>query len=255
MTGELSLVVKIVEIKEDGRLSTDITLFSNNQNAIKPRDLRSTHILQTRLKAEFEKISFEDYAYTVKRGDVEPRNSISNEEAGRLLLAFDVREPWSCHQIYKVFDEKYSEVFGRTAVEAWRIILLKKMVDEIESCLKHIQSVPIGRYRLSRYFVLYPISKIIEDDEVAKDWVSRPSDLLRSTEVRSAFLDAVKSLASRLCVDLRFELCVADPAPDYKAVLKSPTGVQDLEGRIRRSFEQDVARGRETMIGTHLDAV
>lgn len=255
VTGELSLVVKIVEIKEDSRLSTDITLFSNNQNAIKPRDLRSTHILQTRLKAEFEEISYEGFGYTVKRGEAELGNSISNEEAGRLLLAFDVGEPWSCHQIYKVFDEKYSDVFGRPAVNAWRIILLKKMMDKIEGCLKHIQNVPIQRYRLSRYFVLFAIAKIIEDDEVAEHWASRPNDLLTNAKVCEAFLGAVEGIASRLCVDLRFELCVGDPVPDYKAVLKSPTGVQDLEGRIRLSFERDVARERETTIGAQIEAL
>ena len=255
VTGDLRLVVKVVEVKQDGQLSTDITLFSNNQNAIKPRDLRSTHILQTRLRAEFGKIAFEGFTYSVKRGEVEEGTSISNEEAGRLLLAFDVCEPWSCHQIYKVFDEKYSEVFGRPAVNAWRIILLKKVMDIVEASLQHIQNVPIERYRLTRYFILFVISKIIEDDGVAKAWVSRPDELLKDSATCAAFLAAVRSISARLCVDLRFELGRTDPVPDYKAVLKSPNGVHGLEDKIRRSFEQDVAREREKTIGSQLSSV
>ena len=118
VSNDLRFIVKIIEIKNNNQLSGDITLFSNNQNAIKPRDLRSTHLLQTRLKEEFEQIDFENYRYLIKRGDDTTGEPISNEDAGRLLLAFDIQEPWSCHQIYKVFDEKYTEIFGRPAVNA-----------------------------------------------------------------------------------------------------------------------------------------
>lgn len=157
VSDDLRLVAKVIEIEGDEEFAREITLASNNQNAIKPRDQRSTNILQTRLESEFRQIGFEEYRYIIKRGQDEAGNVIINEEAGRLLMAYDLKEPWSCHQIYKVFDEKYAEVFGRPVVDAWRIILLVKMMAKIEESLPTIGFAPIERYRLTRYFLLYEV--------------------------------------------------------------------------------------------------
>lgn len=249
ISDDLRMVVKIVEIKNNNKLSQEITLYSNNQNAIKPRDLRSTHLTQTRLKNEFEQIDFGEYRYLIKRGENTDGRPISNDDAGRLLLAFDVKEPWSCHQIYKVFDEKYADIFSRSVVNAWRIIFLSKIMERIEASLDGIEAEPIQRYRLTRYFLLFCISKIIESDDVAREVVSKPDTLLRNEEQCKAVLDAIEDVCRRLCVDLRFELVEGDSPPDYKAILKSPSGVQDLEAKLRRAFEYDVARGRQERIG------
>lgn len=122
LTSDLRVFVKIICLNNDD-LAKKITINSNNQNSIKPRDLRSNHDIMIRLKSEFGK---EDYGYEfeIKRGEKfeSGKPVISNEDAGRLLLAFDAMEPYSCHQIYKVFDEKYAEIFGRPEVNAGRIV-------------------------------------------------------------------------------------------------------------------------------------
>lgn len=247
ISGDLRVVVKIIEINEDDRFSKDITIASNNQNSIKPRDMRSTNLLQTRLQVEFEQIDFQNYRYIIKRGEEMEGKSISNEDAGRNLLAFDVKEPWSCHQIYKVFDEKYTQIFGRPVVTAWRIILLDKIMERIERALPQIGSEPIQKYRLTRYFLAYAISKIIDEDEGSQKYISEPRHLLNSREKLERFLDSIESLTRRLCVDIRFEFTEGDNSLDYKLALKNSAHVQDLESRLRRSFLHDVARGRETM--------
>ena len=244
---DLRVVVKIIEIADDDRFSRDITIASNNQNSIKPRDMRSTNLLQTRLQAEFEEIDFEDYRYLIKRGEEVEGKVISNEDAGRILLAFDVREPWSCHQIYKVFDEKYTQIFGRPAVTAWRIILLDKMMGKIVSALPQIGNESIQKYRLTRYFLAYAIAKITDEDEGSKAYISEPQRLLNSREKLEGFLNSIESLTRRLCVDIRFEFTEGDNPLDYKLALKNSAHVQDLESRLRRSFLHDVVRGRETM--------
>ena len=247
VSDDLRLVAKIIEIEGDEEFAREITLASNNQNAIKPRDQRSTNILQTRLEAEFNQINFEGYRYIIKRGQDETGNVIINEEAGRLLMAYDLREPWSCHQIYKVFDEKYAEVFGRPAVDAWRIVLLSKMMAKIEESLPTINFVPIQRYRLTRYFLLYAISRLLEEDAAATDVLSDPEALLRDGERLGRFLDTIRTVAARYCVDLREEFVAAAEAPDYKSVLKSPAQVQEMESRFRKSYMYDVARDREKL--------
>ncbi len=246
VSDDLRLVAKIIEIEGDDEFAREITLASNNQNAIKPRDQRSTNILQTRLEAEFRQIGFEGYRYIIKRGQDEAGNVIINEEAGRLLMAYDLREPWSCHQIYKVFDEKYAEVFGRPVVNAWRIILLSKMMVKIEESLPTIGFVPIQRYRLTRYFLLYAISRLLEEDDAAQHILSTPMALLEDGERLERYLNTVRTVAARYCVDLREEFVGAE-AQDYKSVLKSPTQVQEMESRFRKSYMYDVARDREKL--------
>lgn len=247
VSDDLRLVAKIIEIESDEEFAREITLASNNQNAIKPRDQRSNNVLQTRLKAEFDQIAFEGYEYIIKRGEDEGDNPIINEEAGRLLMAFDVCEPWSCHQIYKVFDEKYAEVFGRPAVNAWRIILLTKMMEKIQQSLPTIGHEPIQRYRLTRYFLLYAISRLYDDDGEAKAAFADSEALLQDAERLERFLNSVRTVSARYCIDLRAEFVVPQNAPDYKAVLKSPTQAQEMEGRFRKSYHYDVARDREQM--------
>lgn len=245
VSDDLRLVAKIIEIEGDEEFAREITLASNNQNAIKPRDQRSTNILQTRLEAEFSQISFEGYRYIIKRGQDETGNVIINEEAGRLLMAYDLGEPWSCHQIYKVFDEKYADLFGRPVVDAWRIILLSKMMAKIEESLPTIGFAPIQRYRLTRYFMLYAISRLLEEDNDAKEILCSPRALLENKERLERFLNTIRSVAARFCVDLREEFVAAAEAPDYKSVLKSPTQVNEMESRFRKSYMYDVARERE----------
>ena len=244
---DLRLVVKIIEIDDDDEISREITIASNNQNAIKPRDMRSTNLLQIRLQAEFEQIDFEQYRYLIKRGEEIDGQTISNEDAGRILLAFDVREPWSCHQIYKVFDEKYTDIFGRPIVTAWRIILLSKIMERIESALPEIRNEPIQRYRLTRYFLAFAIAKILDEDDDIGPYLEDPRRLLNSSELLDRFLSSIEGLARRLCVDIRFEFTEGEEPLDYKVALKSSNQVQELESRLRRLFLQDVARGRETM--------
>jgi hypothetical protein len=247
VSDDLRLVAKIIKIKGDDEFVREITLASNNQNAIKPRDQRSTNILQTRLEAEFDQIAFDGYRYIIKRGQDETGNAIINEEAGRLLMAFDLHEPWSCHQIYKVFDEKYAEVFGRPAVNAWRIILLVKMMEKIRESLTSIGFEPLERYRLTQYFLLYAVSRLLADDDAARPILADPEALLKDSGRLDRFLNSVRTVAARYCIDLREEFVSAKNPPDYKAALKSPVQAQELEKRLHRSYRYDVARDREKM--------
>jgi hypothetical protein len=135
LSDDLRVLVRVIALHDEA-LTRKITEYSNNQNAIKPRDLRSNHKLMTRLQAEMEKIS-DEYFFEIKRGEKSPKDKIviDNEAAGRALLAIDLKEPWSCHQIYKIFDEKYAEIFGRQEVTALRIIHVMMIMSAVEDPL------------------------------------------------------------------------------------------------------------------------
>lgn len=247
VSDDLRLVAKIIQIEGDDGFAREITLASNNQNAIKPRDQKSTNVHQIRIEAEFDKIAHEGYRYIIKRGQDETGNVVINEEAGRLMMAYDLHEPWSCHQIYKVFDEKYVDIFGRPAANAWRIILLTKVMEKIVESLPTVKFEPLQRYRLTRYFLLYAISKLLDEDDGARKVLSDPQRLLKSDGQLQKFLNSVRTVAARYCVDLKAEFVDQRNPPDYKAALKSPIQSADLEERFRKSYKYDVARDREKM--------
>jgi hypothetical protein len=149
ITSDLRVLLRVIEVKGNDELSRDITLKSNTQNAIKPRDMRSNHHLMLRLKKEFEDLEYKNVVFEIKRGEVsDDHEIISNEEAGRLLLAFDLKQPYSCHQIYKVFDDFYAEIFGRPQVTAPRIMLLDEIMEAIKGELDSLNSRPFATIRL-----------------------------------------------------------------------------------------------------------
>lgn len=234
----LRVLVRVVKV-QDEELARTITHNSNNQNAIRPRDLRSNHAIMLRLQKEMES-ELGNYFFEIKRGEVAPDGStiITNDEIGRALLAFDLREPWLAHQIYKVFDEKYADIFGRPEVTAARAIFLHKLLVVVDTAVPSLKNKPMGSYTLTRYFMLYVLSRILRDKDASKAVVVDPSSL---TEAQMTdFLAKCGEILKTVVVDLTYE--AADAEFDYKSVFKSPNQSVDLADKIIASYEKDVAR-------------
>ncbi len=242
LTDDLRVLVRIIALQNDA-LARKITEYSNNQNAIKPRDLRSNHAVMTRLQSEMNQKSTE-FFFEIKRGEVAPedRTTISNEAAGRAMLAIDLLEPWSCHQIYKVFDEKYAEIFGRREVDANRVIFIMRLMWLIESKLDGIQVRPLAHYALTKYFLASILSRILRSTEVTRNIMRDPSTLPQQREAE--FLKKCADIIGTLVIDLNYEVQEKGPAFDYKADLKSPKQVDELSSLLLKSYEKDVARGK-----------
>ena len=243
LSDDLRIFVKVIAL-QDSALARRITINSNNQNAIKPRDLRSNHDLMLRLKAEFDSVS-RDYVLEIKRGEEFPEDKvvISNEEAGRLLLTFDLDEPYACHQIYKLFDDKYSNVFGRPEVDAHRIIFLYRLLEATTKEMAEIRNAQMANYRLTRYFVVNVIGHILKMFEPTKRLIARKNLLAKAANV-NAVLHHIPELLGSLIVDLNYEVESAGELFDYKKDLKSPERVKHWRERLLKSFEKDVRRGK-----------
>ncbi len=242
LTSDLRILLRVVEVGSDRELARRITTVSNNQNAIKPRDQRSNHSVQLRLKSEI----FADYGdthhYVIKRGE-QPQSGIKieNDEAGRWLLAFDVQEPWSTHQIYKIFDDDYAKIFARQQVDSHRIVFLSKIDEIISKNLALLDDKKVSSYRLTKYFIFYCLRQALELTDIGKNIVSDPKFALRNwDEVSSVINDIVVGLVS----DLDDEISQAGESFDYKAAFKSPKLVPDLASALVRSYNKDLRRGR-----------
>jgi len=244
LTPDLRVIAKIIQI-ETPELSRKITVNSNNQNAIKPRDLKSTNEVQVRLKEEFKTVEGGKYELEIKRGQEQTPGTtlITNEEAGRLLLAFDLQEPESCHQVYKLFDDKYSEIFARPAVTAYRIIFLHLTMEKIIKTTPNIDYKPLSKYGLTRFFLMSVVSELLSLDETAKEYTRNPKKLFDDGKV-DQFMDAIESILRSVIIDLNYEVDELGEQFDYKGDFKSPKKIKELRSRLLRSFEKDVARGK-----------
>ncbi len=243
LTDDLRVFVKVIALA-DNELARKITINSNNQNAIKVRDLRSNHSIMLRLKAEFE-AQFPDYVFEIKRGEETPlgKKLISNEDAGRLLMAFDLDQPYSSHQIYKVFDENYGDIFGRPEVTASRIVFLNDLFQIISSGLADLNNVAMGGYALTRYFLLNVVRHIMDKSDVAHEIiVSRTS--LEDQANRKRLLDQVGDVISDLVIDFNYEIGEEGDVLDYKRDLKSPERVRGWRNRLLSSYEKELKKGK-----------
>lgn len=246
LSEDLRVFVKVVALRDE-QLARKITVNSNNQNSIKARDLRSNHALMLRLKAEFEN-EFPDYHFEIKRGEsaAAGRQTVTNELAARLLLAFDLDEPYSCHQIYKLFDDKYADIFGRPEVSAARIVFLLKVYEEIKERISEIGHNQMAGYALTNFFVLNSLRHVMEMS-ARSDTLIRDRNKMDDPAERDAVLAYVPAVLSELLVDLKYEIGEKGENLDYKSDLKSPEEVRKLRNNLVSSYEKEIKKGKGTI--------
>lgn len=240
LTDDLRVLVRVIEVQDEA-LSRIITENSNNQNGIRPRDLRSNHAIMLRLQKEIRDVFSGDYFFEIKRGETSPSGStvITNDEIGRALLAFDLQEPWSAHQIYKVFDEKYAQIFGRPEVGAVRAVMMHRLLAVVDTALPNVKNRQMASYTLTRYFLLYTLSRILRSGE-AKPYVVDPT--LLDARGMDSLLCVCSEIMKTVVVDLNYESISNDF--DYKSILKSPKQSMTLGDTMISSYEKDVARDK-----------
>lgn len=244
LSSDLKILTRIIEI-QDPELALKITHNSNNQNAIKARDLRSNSLLQMRLSKEFESFGGNRYGFEIKRGQPpKTEEVISNEWAGRLLLAFDLQEPWACHQPYKIFDELYEKIFGRPSVTAKRIVVVSEIMKVIEQKLGSLDNKLFAHYSLTRFFILYVVSQILQLDEMGKAIYQNPAIVFDKKEGLEALRTCIGKVVDDIVIDINAEAKEVGDAFDYKNLLKSPAQAKALAEKVIGTYVKLVARGR-----------
>src|SRR3989338_5272685 len=203
ITDNLRVLTKFVQMEPTSPLAKQVTEFSNNQNGVKARDFMSNNAMQIRLQNEFVKDYKGQYTFEIKRGEgLGPGTSITNENAGLLLMAFDLKEPWGTHRKYQVFEEKYADLFGRKEVNADRIVVCQVIAEAIEKALPEIKNTLMARYVLIRYMLLYMIRLILENDQLGREMLRSPGVFVRGKKDRDQFRSCISKIIGDLVVDV-----------------------------------------------------
>ncbi len=246
ITQDLKILVKIVALGNVPELGENITQNSNNQNAIKPRDLRSNHGIQQRLKKEISDLSFKNIVYEVKRGEENKgKDPISNEYAGLAILAIDLGEPWNCHQKYKVMDESHSKIFGRSDVTGSKVVLISCLMRSIEGQLGEFKDKVFGHYNLTKYFLAYAVAEIFKESKIGVSVFHDSKSLFDINKVEE-FVEMFLEISSTTIVDLEAEIedLLEDEKFDYKRDLKSPKWCRSMNNKLKATHRKDVKRNK-----------
>lgn len=168
---EMTILCRIYETKNK-ILSTNIAEYTNSQNPVKTRDIRSIDYIQIKLEKEFEAL---DYFYERKKNQYsgKPKNRrLDSEKVGQVLMAFYNNMPSQAKDKKRlIFAEKYDEIFN-DSINADKILLpislFKKIEDDKTRIRNNIFSEDMnlrlyeeqGALLYSSYWILFILNKI-----------------------------------------------------------------------------------------------
>ncbi len=245
VTDDLRVLTRLIEIKPDSELIPKITYNSNNQNGIKVRDFRSNTKIQVRLQKEIAQ-DYPQYFYRIKTGD-EPGQGIviDNELAGRILLVFDLKEPWAVQNISKIFDEWHQRIFARPEVTGGRIVTLFKLYTEIQKDLEKIKPELFSRYQITKFFLLYLIAEVLSVDEVGIKFCKDPDSFCKIPSQEADLFKCIHIIMNDLIIDINAEFEERGGENfDVKKIFKSSNSLKTLKNEVLASYQKVVSRGR-----------
>lgn len=248
LTDDLQILVRIVRVGEDRQIAEQIAYRTNNQNPISLRDLSSNDSAQVHLKNAFDSLFSNFAVYSIKRGEPGGENEIINEEAGRLILALYVREPWSAHQKYRVFGDLESRIFDyELKPDQIRLAQLLSQIDYEET--KSMPYERVAKYGLTHYILIYLVGEVLRLGKDGQTLLKQPQPYLTtnvSTNQKEAVvLASLRALTKFIITELNYFIKEnGEESYDYKTAFKSQSDVHSIRNAVQKAFEKDVATGR-----------
>ncbi|MEK6926672.1 MAG: AIPR family protein [Nanoarchaeota archaeon] len=168
----MTILCRIYETRNK-ELSTNIAEYTNSQNPVNTRDIRSIDYNQIKLEKEFEAIN---YYYERKKGQYsnKPKNKrLDAEKVGQVLMAFYHKMPSEAKDKKRlIFAEKYEEIFD-DAITANKILLPFFLFNNIENKKSRLRAeifdkdnIDVDKYKrngpllYSSYWILYVLHEI-----------------------------------------------------------------------------------------------
>lgn len=166
----IELLCRIYETKNSD-LSTSIAEYTNSQNPVKSRDVRSIDFIQQKLEQE---LLVKGLYYERKKNQYadKPKNlRLDAEKIGQVLMAFYNEMPKEAKNRKKIiFAEKYDEIFS-DEITADKVLLPFRLFERIElekakikKSLSEFQ--PDSFILYSSYYMLYMMAKLAQKNSI-----------------------------------------------------------------------------------------
>jgi hypothetical protein len=255
LTDELEILVRIVRVGQDRQIAEQIAYRTNNQNPISLRDLSSNDTAQVHLKNAFDYLFSKFAVYGIKRGEPGGTNEIVNEQAGRLILALYVKEPWSAHQKYRIFGDLEGRIFDYELKPA-HIRFAQLMSEIVSDEAKSLSYDRIAKYGLSHYILVYLVGEVLrlgtDGKTLLKDPLPYLSTNTNDNSKQKPLLDSMRALTKFVITELNYFIKEnGEDSYDYKTSFKSQTDVHLIRNAVQKAFEKDVTTGRAKQFKLH----
>lgn len=162
---EATILFRLYEIP-DRELADQISINTNTQSAVKPRDLRSNDKILVGLKRAYE-MRYSDGYFITKRGEERPadrdaKKTIDIADLAKMLMAWHCQRPNISYNEKKLFDEYYKTLF-HTGYDPVSVFALNTWLQAIDVAWQNLtlnDALKAGR-SVAKYHILFAISAII----------------------------------------------------------------------------------------------
>ncbi|MBU0713410.1 AIPR family protein [bacterium] len=247
LSGNLEIMIRIIETGNEESLANKITYYTNNQNSISLKDLKSNDKIQQDLQEQFFGLFNNNILYRIKRGENEKNYGIiiPNDFAAQLITAFYLKEPHITHQKTKIFSENYYNIFNRS-INAAYIFLLYCMYLGIEINIRKIDHDGIRTYKTTRFFFMYVFRLILDQDTLGNLLVNSPKDFFE--QYPDKLIDKFGKLFSIIVHDFNYlikDIIQGAPYYDYKNELRNYKKVNELAEKVLVDYKKSINRHPE----------
>ena len=199
-----SILFRFYEIPERA-LADRISINTNSQSAVKPRDLRSNDKVLVGLRKAFE-TRYADGCFMTKRGDIRPadkdaRKTVDAAVLAKMLMAWHCQRPNIAYNERKLFDEYYKTLF-HTGYDPASMLALQTWLNAVDEAWPNLAMNDVlkaGRAYV-RFHILYSVSAIIVSANKQPGAVVQPSFTMKAAENPSEILPLAAN-----CVDKALE--------------------------------------------------
>lgn len=189
---DASILFRVYEIPDRG-LADRISINTNSQSAVKPRDLRSNDKVMVGLKRAFE-VRYPDGLFMTKRGEERPADkdaakTIDAAILAKMIMAWHCQRPNISYNEKKLFDEHYKTIF-RTGYDPSSMLALQMWLNAIDQAWANLalnDVLKAGRAYV-KFHVLFSISALISTANRQPTMVIEPRYTLPAAESALQFL-------------------------------------------------------------------
>ncbi len=183
---DANILFRVYEIP-DRALADRISINTNSQTAVKPRDLRSNDKIMVGLKRAYE-ARFADGFFMTKRGEDRPaakvaRKTVDAAVLAKMLMAWHCQRPNISYNEKKLFDEYYKTLFN-TGYDPTSILVLQSWLNAIDDAWPNLalnNVLKAGRSYV-KFHMLFSVSSIIASVNKQPTQVVEPSATLKAAQ-------------------------------------------------------------------------
>ena len=241
------IMFRFYEIPQRER-ADKISISTNSQSSIKPRDLRSNDKKVLNLKRSFEQRYNEGYLKT-KRGEVPPANKNKNfvldlSDLGKYLISWHSQRPNIAYGETKLFDKYFEQLFRKDyspenaqALNQWMALVWKRWTKDNPLGLN--ESL-LAMRAYAPYHHLYAISIcFVSLNNMPQDNVPAPALSYRKAELNN-LLDQIVDIAGS-CLNSALEAAANEPQPSNRVFspqnwIKTKTCLAGIRMAINQYF-------------------